>query len=102
MTAFTINRTGKGIPKEYVITCNVAKKGRPESDTKKDAFLKTCIHLEMNEKEQYQINKLVQIMTSYMEVADADPTSSSHLPYKNQYMIMKQKLAEKYGDSMFF
>ena len=39
-------------------------------------------------------------MTSYMEVADADPTSSSHLPYKNQYM--KQKLAEKYGDSICF
>ena len=35
-------RTGKGIPKEYAITCNVAKKGRPESDTKKEAFLKTC------------------------------------------------------------
>ena len=88
-------RTGKDVPKEFAVTSegNEAKKVRLENDIKKDAFLKTCMHIEKNEKEQYQINELVQIMASYMDRDNVNSTDLCHVPYKKQYM--KQKVVEK-------
>ena len=57
------------------------------------------MHLESNEKEQYHVNELVQIMTSNLQEASIDSADECYVPYKNQYM--KQKLLEKYGVSIF-
>ena len=56
------------------------------------------MYIENNDKEQYEIAEIVEIMTRYLNASiDVD---SSLTPYSSKYM--KKKLAEKYGDSKYF
>ena len=54
------------------------------------------MYIENNDKEQYEIAEIVEIMACYLNASiDVD---SSLTPYSSKYM--KKKLVEKYGDSI--
>ena len=89
-------RTGKYVPNEFCVEVKGVKKGRPQNDIQNDAFLETCMFIVNNDKEQYEIAEIVEIMACYLNASiDVD---SSLTPYSSKYM--KKKLVETYCDSI--
>ena len=87
-------RTGKGIPKEHTdekrpgrpkqVTCG----GRPETETRSEAFDKVVDYLIDNNLTQITLADLVQKMTEYLESSNVQPYSA---------VYMKAKLLERFG-----
>ena len=51
-------RTGKYVPNEFCVEVKGVTKGRPQNDIQNDAFLETCLYIENNDKEQYEIAEI--------------------------------------------
>ena len=93
-------RTGKDVPKEFKQNSGgtEAEKGRPMNDVQNEAFLQTCMYIEINEQERYEIKDLVHIMANYLNETDKNSPGPCHKPFNNHYM--KQELIEKCGESV--
>ena len=68
------------------------------NDAQKEAFLKTCMYIETNGQEHYEIKELVQIMANYLNETDRNYPGPCHEPFNNHYI--KQELLEKFGESV--
>ena len=86
-------RTGKQIPQKFSSDGDAkkAKLGRPEEETRCDAFLKVMLFMEENDDEQISISDLIEKMAEYLQGTNVEP-------YSDRYM--KQKLKEHFGDDI--